>query len=116
MTYLDIARQVLKATSAIGGGPLDHAKSPARPELAEGPKTHEMELPAVLGHAGGPGARDQGQPGLGTDQRPCRRCGSPEYIDVPIHNGQSVRRDCARCGRFIAFVLWYGRLMQPGAN
>ncbi len=35
-------------------------------------------------------------------------CGSTEYVDHPIHGGQSLRRDCARCGRFIGFPLWYG--------
>jgi TubC N-terminal docking domain len=39
----------------------------------------------------------------------CRRCGHCDAADVPIHTGQSVRRDCARCGRFVEFALWYGR-------
>ena len=39
----------------------------------------------------------------------CRRCGSDEYIDVPIHHGQSIRRDCAKCGRLIDFPVWYGK-------
>lgn len=34
------------------------------------------------------------------------RCGSTKYVDVPIHDGRSVRRDCVRCGRFIEFALW----------
>jgi len=38
----------------------------------------------------------------------CGRCHSTEYRDTPIHNGQSVRRDCAECGRFIDFPQWYG--------
>jgi hypothetical protein len=37
------------------------------------------------------------------------RCGSTQWRDVPIHGGQSIRRDCARCGRFLSFPLWYGR-------
>jgi hypothetical protein len=37
------------------------------------------------------------------------RCGSTQWRDVPIHGGRSIRRDCARCGRFLAFPLWYGR-------
>jgi hypothetical protein len=36
------------------------------------------------------------------------RCGSTSWEDVPIHNGQSMRRDCVRCGRFIGFPVWYG--------
>jgi hypothetical protein len=39
---------------------------------------------------------------------PCRRCRSRTYRDVSIHDGQSVRRDCGRCGRFIGFTVWYG--------
>lgn len=37
----------------------------------------------------------------------CPRCHSRDYLDVPIHGGQSIRRDCKRCGRFIRFVKWY---------
>ena len=39
----------------------------------------------------------------------CTRCGSRKFRDVDIHNGQSLRRDCAQCGRFLDFPLWYGR-------
>lgn len=35
-------------------------------------------------------------------------CGSDRWVDIPIHGGQSVRRDCARCDRFGGFVVWYG--------
>lgn len=36
-------------------------------------------------------------------------CGSREFCDIAIHNGQSIRRDCAKCNRFRCFVRWYGR-------
>ncbi|MGD9632736.1 MAG: phage/plasmid primase, P4 family [Pirellulales bacterium] len=36
----------------------------------------------------------------------CPKCGHGETRDVPIHGGESLRRDCARCGRFIDFVTW----------
>jgi hypothetical protein len=39
----------------------------------------------------------------------CDRCGFDRFVDVPIHNGQSVRRDCARCKRTLGFPVWYGR-------
>lgn len=39
-------------------------------------------------------------------------CGSTAYRDVPIHDEQSIRRDCARCGRFLCFPTWYGRDTQ----
>ena len=44
----------------------------------------------------------------------CRKCGSTEFRDVPIHDGRSVRRDCAKCGRFLAFPLWHGVPQQTG--
>ncbi len=37
------------------------------------------------------------------------RCGSTICRDVTIHNGESVRRDCGVCGRFLDFVMWYGK-------
>jgi hypothetical protein len=40
--------------------------------------------------------------------KPICRCGSTTWRDVPIHGGQSVRRDCRRCGRFVDFPVWYG--------
>ena len=36
----------------------------------------------------------------------CDRCGSHEFRDIPIHNGQSVRRDCGECGGFVRFTVW----------
>lgn len=38
----------------------------------------------------------------------CRRCPSRRFVDVVIHGGQSVRRDCKRCRCFWRFVQWYG--------
>jgi hypothetical protein len=37
------------------------------------------------------------------------RCGCEQWDDVPVHGGQSLRRDCARCGRYQRFVVWYGK-------
>lgn len=37
------------------------------------------------------------------------KCGSTSWRDVPIHDGQSTRRDCGRCGRFLDFPIWYGK-------
>ena len=37
------------------------------------------------------------------------RCGSTTWQDVSIHGGQSVRRDCGRCGRFLDFTIWYNK-------
>jgi len=38
----------------------------------------------------------------------CQNCGHPEYRDIEIHDGQSIRRDCERCGRTFGFPLWFG--------
>lgn len=86
--------------------------------------SHKLELIASLG--GGPPAVAEPEPARGEspvwperrsdpDTLPlpagvecCDRCGSTETTDTDIHGGRSVRRDCARCGRFRKFVTWYG--------
>ena len=42
----------------------------------------------------------------------CDRCGSTDYRDVPVHNGQSSRRDCAQCHRFLGWPRWYGQTLD----
>lgn len=91
-------------------------RSAVTPELAQRLKSHKRELLAILGDAGGVGGRNPAGLGVGSAQAVCSRCGSGSYVDVPIHGGRSLRRDCRRCGRFIAFVVWYGRLLHPGPN
>ena len=43
----------------------------------------------------------------------CPRCQGREFRDVPIHNGRSVRRDCAtaRCRATWGFPVWYGQVL-----
>lgn len=36
-------------------------------------------------------------------------CGSCEVEEVRVHGGQSSRHDCAACGKFIRYVVWYGK-------
>ncbi len=38
----------------------------------------------------------------------CDKCSSTEWRDTSIHDGQSTRRECSKCGRFISFTRWYG--------
>lgn len=39
----------------------------------------------------------------------CGRCGyAGPHVDVEIHNGESIRRDCGTCNRFISFPKWKG--------
>jgi len=37
---------------------------------------------------------------------PCRRCGGRQTYLAVIHGGESLRRDCASCGRFRDFAAW----------
>ena len=39
----------------------------------------------------------------------CPRCGATTYRDTKIHGDRSTRRDCSRCGLFVAFTVWYGQ-------
>ena len=40
---------------------------------------------------------------------PCFRCGGTQsYVQI-IHDGDSLRRDCSQCGRFIDFPTWHER-------
>lgn len=42
---------------------------------------------------------------LSRADKPCR-CGSTQYVDVPISEGR-IRRDCRNCGRFRSWAKWY---------
>jgi hypothetical protein len=39
--------------------------------------------------------------------KPCPGCGSVQSHAVPIHDGQSIRRDCSGCGQYIDNPVWY---------
>lgn len=76
------------------------------PELVAALKCHKKPLLAML--------RSEGLPGCNPfadirqlDQ--CDRCRAKNYIDVPIHDGRSIRRDCANCHRFMGWPRWYDR-------
>ena len=47
----------------------------------------------------------------------CRRCKGRKFVDVVLthqpHNARSIRRDCAGCGAYVAFVHWYGQPVTP---
>lgn len=40
---------------------------------------------------------------------PCPRCGNRQTYLAILHKGESLRRDCARCGRFLDFPSWHNR-------
>ena len=83
-------------------------RSALTPDLLDRLKAHKAELLALLRPAP---AETQSIPigsGWAMAVKPVCRCGSTTWHDVPIHGGQSVRRDCGRCGRFLDFPIWYG--------
>jgi len=48
----------------------------------------------------------------------CPRCENPSFRTVPIHDGESERIDCAKCGSVFGFSKWQGQtlatLKPPG--
>ena len=52
-------------------------------------------------------ARDK--PGASQPGQSCKRCGGTKFVDFCIHRGQSIRRDCRKCGQTLCFPVWYGR-------
>ena len=36
------------------------------------------------------------------------KCGAHVWKDIPIHTGQSLRRECAACSLFLSWPKWYG--------
>jgi hypothetical protein len=89
-----------------------HPRTALPPELLARLKTLKGDVLALLGRSATPTAR---LPPLASCQVAAERtetvcpCGARTWQDMPIHGGQSVRRDCGQCGRFIDFVVWYGR-------
>ncbi len=85
------------------------------PDLLKRLKTHKSELLATLRpkpNVVRDRATKRTSDGIVMSRRACR-CGSWEARDVLIHDGKSVRRDCARCGRFLEFPVWYGKDTLP---
>ena len=100
--YLAIARTVSRGAAHASASPTSglHQKiaedDPSRPENIPA-VDRESEVPVELAR---PRTRATGC---------CDRCGYLGVVDVPIHDGRSTRRDCARCHRFRCFSKWYGR-------
>jgi hypothetical protein len=40
------------------------------------------------------------------EPRACDRCRTSQVKNFPIHGGRSIRRDCAKCGRFLCWWRW----------
>ena len=90
---------------------IDAPRNALTPDLLERLKAHKAELLALLRPmpdvAPAPPVAARDSPGKPTT--PVCRCGSTTWRDVPIHDGQSVRRDCARWARFLDFPVWLGK-------
>lgn len=80
------------------------------PEAARWLRDHKPQLLAALrGDVADPVVHHPAQHHhVDPDAPRCDRCGSTSTIDVMIHNGDSTRRDCGRCGRFLDFPRWHG--------
>ena len=46
----------------------------------------------------------------------CDRCKGTQLVEATTHGGRTVRLDCARCGRFVAWRVWYGKLLVDNEN
>jgi hypothetical protein len=84
-------------------------RSALTPDLLGRLKTHKAELLALLRPTPEVVKPDPKESAQAKAVKPACRCGSTTWRDVPIHDRQSVRRDCGRCGRFIEFPIWYGK-------
>ncbi len=92
------------------------------PELVRQVKSHKAELLTILATADMPETTreafqsfDRAPTATKSDEAVipatvprCGRCSGNDFRDTPIHDGQSVRRDCAECGRTDSFPVWHG--------
>ena len=88
---------------------IDFPNSGLPPGLIDSLRCHKLQILALLAGASPASPSPSALVQEGTSAHVICRCGSSEWIDTPIHNGQSLRRDCARCGRHIGFPWWYGK-------
>ena len=85
-----------------------HPRSALTLDLVERLKAHKAELLTLLRPMPDVAlVRKASGDALAKPTKPVCRCGATTWRDVPIHGGQSVRRDCGRCGRFIDFPVWH---------
>lgn len=87
---------------------IDAPENALTPELIERLRLHKPAILATLR----PTPHQKATTGI-SEHNTCPRCKSNRYRDVWIHDGQSIRRDCARCGKFLSFHVWYGQACNP---
>jgi len=95
------ARGIRLHPAGDGGLTIDAPRAALTPEMLARLKAHKADLLTLL--------RPVPDVALAppTPTKPICRCGSTAWRDVKIHNGQSIRRDCGHCGRFLEFPVWY---------
>lgn len=105
------AQSIRLVLASNGGLTIDAPQDVLTRELIERLRTYKGE---IVAHMRPKGRLESGRVVPAAAAKPICRCGSATWLDVPIHEGQSTRRDCARCGRFIDFSRWYGPIaLQP---
>lgn len=101
------ARGIWLHPAGDGGLTIDAPQAALTPDMVARLKAHKAELLALLRPAAA--VQAQPMPTMKPTAKPVCRCGGVAWRDVPIHDRQSVRRDCAGCWRFIDFPVWYGK-------
>ena len=102
------ARGIRLLPADDGGLIIDAPQAALTPDLMDRLKSNKAELRASLKRM-----PDVALPlteaveGGAVPAKPVCRCGSTTWRDVPIHDGQSIRRDCGKCGRLVCFPRWY---------
>jgi hypothetical protein len=93
---------------------IDAPRGSLTPEFLDRLKAHKTEILSLLLRAAdfdvdnAPNAEPAPVIEPNTSKNAVCRCGSTAWRDVLIHDGQSLRRDCGRCGRFLGWPIWYG--------
>ncbi len=101
------ARGIRLYPAGDGGLTIDAPQAALTPDMVARLKAYKAELLALLRPAAA--VQAQPMPTMKPTAKAVCRCGGAAWRDVPIHDGQSVRRDCDNCGRFINFPVWYGK-------
>jgi hypothetical protein len=98
MNYLDMAKQALTNNRAT-------VVETPKPQHPTAPTINKCNAEAIAGGKSFRPTPTAVVPNKGSGE--CC-CGSTATHDVAIHGGRSTRRDCAKCGRFQSFPVWYG--------
>ena len=102
------------ALAADGNLEIDAPPDTLSPELLSRLKAYKADLLAMLQSTAS--VPSPTEIVTAAPKIPICRCGSTTWRDVPIHGGQSVRRDCGGCGRFVDFPNWYGKIALRNAQ